>query len=135
MDLSSTSTRINDIEDIALTSGINTSPSGVDDIEVALERELLTLLNERQLGVSNEELAKMHTIADGRLIDVKTRGNVVNRLLASNKAEMLMVQGSSGFMLRLKRGNQITNATPEEQLVSSIHLLIAISHTQYRSIP
>uniref|UniRef100_A0A915Q7C3 DNA-directed RNA polymerase III subunit RPC6 n=1 Tax=Setaria digitata TaxID=48799 RepID=A0A915Q7C3_9BILA len=81
----------------------------------ASEAEVLAILANNEDGLSNENLMKQTAG-----MDVKVRGEAVNALLSSGKIEMLPGQAAGSFILRLRKGTQIANATHEEQLIYSL---------------
>lgn len=83
------------------------------------EADVLAVLANNEDGLNNEDLMK-HTAG----MDVKARGEAVNALLSSGKIEMLPGHTPGAFVLRLRKGTQIADATHEEQLVSSPSILI-----------
>lgn len=82
-----------------------------DELINILEKKILDLLHEKINGVGVSEFEKFEPNAS-------LRTHVVNKLLASQTVEMLALNGTNGFALRLKRGSQIGNASVEEQLVT-----------------
>lgn len=78
------------------------------------QAEVLAILANVEDGLSNEDLMKQTAG-----MDVKARGEAVNALLSSGKIEMLPGHAPGAFILRLRKGTQIADATHEEQLVSS----------------
>ncbi|VDN06693.1 unnamed protein product [Thelazia callipaeda] len=77
--------------------------------------EILTILACNENGISNEDL-----LNETPKMDVKERGEAVNHLLSSGKIEILPSQISGSFILRLRKGTQIADATNEEQLIYSL---------------
>lgn len=88
---------------------------GSSDAELSVK--ILALLKDNQDGISNDELLRS---VGGN--NPSQCGTVVNELLGDNKIEMFKAFGmaSSGFMIRIKKGNQLQNVTNEEQLVYSL---------------
>lgn len=80
----------------------------------ASQMDVLAVLANNEDGLSNEDLMK-HTAG----MDIKARGEAVNALLSSGKIEMLPGHTPGAFILRLRKGTQIADATREEQLVSN----------------
>uniref|UniRef100_A0A1I8AZA7 DNA-directed RNA polymerase III subunit RPC6 n=1 Tax=Meloidogyne hapla TaxID=6305 RepID=A0A1I8AZA7_MELHA len=107
-----------------------TDPGGLE----SLDARVLQMLAQRPDGFSNAELLKeecsnrIEMSAMQPVDEIPTTavelGAVVNRLLSESKIEMLrradQAGGGSDFYLRLKKGSDLTNASPEEQLVYSI---------------
>ncbi|VDM19331.1 unnamed protein product [Wuchereria bancrofti] len=81
----------------------------------ASQASVLAVLASNEDGLSNEDLMKRTTG-----MDVKARGEAVNALLSSGKIEMLPGHTSAAFILRLRKGTQIADATHEEQLIYSL---------------
>lgn len=88
---------------------------GSSDAELSVK--ILALLKDNQDGISNDEL--LRSVGGNNPLQC---GTVVNELLGDNKIEMFKASGmaSSGFMIRIKKGNQLQNVTNEEQLVRFI---------------
>ncbi|KHN70720.1 putative DNA-directed RNA polymerase III subunit RPC6 [Toxocara canis] len=82
---------------------------------ISAESEILALLESHPDGVTNEELLQMTASIEGRV-----RGETVNTLLSSGKIEMLPGTKQGSFSLRIRRGTQIADASPEEQLIYSL---------------
>uniref|UniRef100_A0A183C1L5 DNA-directed RNA polymerase III subunit RPC6 n=1 Tax=Globodera pallida TaxID=36090 RepID=A0A183C1L5_GLOPA len=100
-----------------------------------MDAQILRLLNEHtEDGLSNARLlqevsnsATPEDTAESPSSVTEQLGSAINRLLAQGTIEMLRetttgeaAGGGAGFILRLKRGSQLSNASPEEQLVFSI---------------
>ncbi|KAL3092914.1 hypothetical protein niasHT_016721 [Heterodera trifolii] len=99
-----------------------------------MEQQIVRLLGEHpEEGLSNARLLQAvgDDSADGTDASssvTEQLGAAINRLLAQGTIEMLRetvptgegAGGAGGFILRLKRGSQLNNASPEEQLVFSI---------------
>ncbi|CAK5055705.1 unnamed protein product [Meloidogyne enterolobii] len=108
----------------SLSLGANvTDPGGLE----SLDARVLQLLAQRPDGFSNAELLKEMSAMQPSNETPTTAvelGAVVNRLLSESKIEMLrradQASGGSDFYLRLKKGSDLTNVSPEEQLVYSI---------------
>ncbi|VDK44013.1 unnamed protein product [Anisakis simplex] len=79
------------------------------------ESEIMALLESHPDGVTNEQLLQMTAAMEGRV-----RGETVNSLLSSGKVEMLPGTKQGSFSLRIRRGTQIADASPEEQLIYSL---------------
>ncbi|KAL3998484.1 RNA polymerase Rpc34 subunit family protein [Acanthocheilonema viteae] len=79
------------------------------------QADVLAVLASNEDGLSNEDLMKQTAG-----MDVKARGEAVNALLSSGKIEMLPGHTPGAFILRLRKGTQIADATHEEQLIYSL---------------
>ncbi|KAM3720396.1 putative DNA-directed RNA polymerase III subunit [Dirofilaria immitis] len=80
-----------------------------------IQAEVLAVLANNEDGLNSEELMKQ-TMG----MDIKARSEAVNALLSSGKIEMLPGHTPGAFILRLRKGTQIANATHEEQLIYSL---------------
>lgn len=76
------------------------------------QADVLAVLANNEDGLSNDDLIKY---TSG--MDIKARGEAVNALLSLGKIEMFPGHTPGAFILRLRKGRQIADATHEEQLV------------------
>uniref|UniRef100_A0A0R3RIC3 DNA-directed RNA polymerase III subunit RPC6 n=1 Tax=Elaeophora elaphi TaxID=1147741 RepID=A0A0R3RIC3_9BILA len=81
----------------------------------ASQANVLAVLANNEDGLNNEDLVRQTAG-----MDVKARGEAVNALLSSGKIEMLPGHTPGAFILRLRKGTQIADATHEEQLIYSL---------------
>ncbi|CAG9538017.1 unnamed protein product [Cercopithifilaria johnstoni] len=81
----------------------------------ASQADVLAVLASNEDGLNSEDLMKQTAG-----MDVKARGEAVNALLSSGKVEMLPGHTPGAFILRLRKGTQIADATREEQLIYSL---------------
>jgi len=96
------------------------SSSRLNDLDASeyLKQKIILLLEEITDGLTKEELIRLTPPSKEMQVDAKMRAHAINRLLEENVVEMHRAANKGSFVLKLKKGTQLENATPEEQSVS-----------------
>lgn len=101
----------------------------MSDLDAAeyLKQKMILLLEENADGLSKEELIRLTPPSKEMQVDSKMRAGAINRLLEENIVDMQRGANKGSFVLKLKKGTQLENATPEEQSVSWERLKAGLS--------
>jgi len=91
-----------------------------DDAAEYLKQRIILLLEENTDGLSKEEVIRLTPTSKEMQVDAKIRAGAINSLLSENIVEMQRGANKGSFILKLKKGTQLENATQEEQSVFTL---------------